>query len=259
MDSEVAEEGGEPGAAMRACRDMLARIEDVGVSGCAARAIFVQARGCGSRLQDMLDAHLRERGEDEREGAGAAAPCVVCQEELPAPAPPGEGGEAPAAAGSCAPPAAVHFDCGHRLCLECATGMLRAKRDDADDAVNLLECPCERLEGCGGALFLSETERVLAALAPGAGGEKQSGEREAGEASALPAAAPREPALARAKGPAGGGGGGGGGAEMEVDTGAQELPGIQPPSAVPPTLQRQCLCELHRALAGVEWGARVHP
>ena len=50
-----------------------------------------------------------------------------------------------------------------------------------------------------------------------------------------------------------------GGAEMEVDTGAQELPGIQPPSAVPPTLQRQCLCELHRALAGVEWGARVHP
>ena len=31
------------------------------------------------------------------------------------------------------------------------------------------------------------------------------------------------------------------------------------PTAQPPTLQRQCLCELHRALAGVEWGARVHP
>ncbi len=178
---------------------------------------------------------------------------------------PGEGDKAPPAAGACALPAAVHFDCGHRVCLECATGMLRAKRDDADDAVNLLECPCERLEGCGGALFLSETERVLAALAPGAGGEKQGAEWEAGEERALPTAAPREPALERAKGPAGGdgggggGGGGGGSAEMEVDTGALELPAIQPYTAVCRPLQRQCLCELHRALADGEWCARVHP
>jgi len=61
-------------------------------------------------------------------------------------------------------PSWVAFDCGHHTCLECATGMLRAKKDDSPDALNLLVCPCARLEGCGGVLFLAETTRVVDVL-----------------------------------------------------------------------------------------------
>lgn len=85
--------------------------------------------------------------------------CAVCQEEL------AQGGtegneEEPDADG----PSSACFDCGHTVCMDCATGMLQAKKDDSPDALNLLACPCARLEACDGVLFLQETQRVADAL-----------------------------------------------------------------------------------------------
>jgi len=203
----------EPAAAIRTCRDMLARLEDMGVPGRRARGIYSKAAGCAVRLEDLIARHLGERGDAavQRACGDAAVPCVVCLDVLE-PTPPGDGANVPSGT---APPAAVQFDCGHRVCFECATGMIRAKRDDAADAVNLLDCPCERLEGCEGALFLAETERVLALLEAVAA-QVSARATASGNESVVQAATPHDPDQERTKGP-------GGSVEMEVDTGT-ELP-----------------------------------
>lgn len=210
----------EPAAAISTCRDMLARLEDMGVPRRRARGIYEQAAGCAVRLEDLLALHLGERGDAavKRACGDADMQCVVCLDVLEPT--PGDGADVPSGT---APPAAVQFDCGHRVCFECATGMIRAKRDDAADAVNLLDCPCERLEGCGGALFLAETERVVALLqAVAAQVVARARATATGNESVVQAATPHDPAQERAKGP-------GGGVEMEFDTGT-ELPhsAIQP-------------------------------
>jgi hypothetical protein len=232
----VAKDSGacKPAAAIRTCRDILARLEDMGVPGRRARDIYEQAAGCADRLEDLLARHISEPGDAavKRACGDTAVPCVVCLDVLE-PTPPGDGANVPS---GMAPPAVVQFDCGHRVCFECATGMIRAKRDDAADAVNLLDCPCERLEGCGGALFLAETERVLALLeAVAAQGSARA--TATGNESVVQAAPPRDPAQEGAKGP-------GGGVEMEVDTGTELLH-----SAIQ---LLQCLCAL---LSNVSWRA----
>jgi hypothetical protein len=114
-------------------------------------------------LDELVTRFLESR---KTEGADGKVPakreasaCAVCQEELAQSGTEGKE-EQPAADG----PSSARFDCGHAVCMECATGMLQAKKDDSPDALNLLACPCARLEGCGGVLFLQETQRVIDTL-----------------------------------------------------------------------------------------------
>jgi hypothetical protein len=147
-------------------RERLSHLENVmGIAGPQARVLFEQASGDESRLEDLVSRNLEKCSAETavlsyRSSDKSKWSCVVCQ-EAPENAQGGNGGNGQSTGSA---PLSVRFDCGHRLCFECATGMLKARKDESPDAVNLLDCACERLEGCGGALFLSETSRVVQGL-----------------------------------------------------------------------------------------------